>query len=136
MRRLSGPLLDRFDLRIPVGRPDAAELLGGSGGEPTVSVAARVARARDVARARGVRSNAELDSRQLDEMAPLSRQAGRLLERRLRSGALSARGLQRVRRVALTLADLDGGPDLVESDQVAAAMELRVGLPALIQVAA
>ncbi|HKY68857.1 MAG TPA: YifB family Mg chelatase-like AAA ATPase, partial [Acidimicrobiales bacterium] len=48
-RRLSGPLVDRFDLRVQVGRPDVAELLSTDPGEPTADVAARVAQVRELA---------------------------------------------------------------------------------------
>lgn len=130
-RRLSGPLLDRFDLRVPVGRPAVDDLLGDAGQESTAVVSARVAAARERAGARGVVFNAELPARRLDELAPLSGAAERLLERRLRSGLLSARGLHRVRRVARTLADLEEVGDLVQAEHVAAALELRVGLSAL-----
>ena len=71
-RRLSGPLLDRFDLRVVVSRPDVADLLGGPPGESTAVVAARVAAARERARSRGVGCNAELPARVLDEVAPLT----------------------------------------------------------------
>ena len=53
LRRLSGPLLDRFDLRVTVQRPDIDELLAGEGGEPSAVVAARVERARRIAIERG-----------------------------------------------------------------------------------
>jgi magnesium chelatase family protein len=125
-RRLSGPLLDRFDLRVPVARPDVAELLGGPPGENSATVAERVAVCRAIAADRGVRANAELPVARLDHVAPLSPAAWRLLEWRLRAGTLSARGLHRVRRVARTLADLDGAPALVGEDHVCAALELRV----------
>ncbi|HEX9969725.1 MAG TPA: YifB family Mg chelatase-like AAA ATPase, partial [Acidimicrobiales bacterium] len=105
-RRLSGPLLDRFDLRVPVAPVDAAYLLGGSGAEPSSVVAGRVAAVRELAVARGVRANAAIPSDRLDELAPLSGPASALLDARLRAGALSARGLHRVRRVARTVADL------------------------------
>ncbi len=124
-RRLSGPLLDRFDLRVPVARPDVAELLGGGPGEDTATVAERVAVARGVAAERGVRSNAEIEASRLDQLAPLSPPASRVLEWRLRTGGLSARGLHRVRRVARTVADLDGAPGLVGEDHVCAALEMR-----------
>ncbi|HVL92977.1 MAG TPA: YifB family Mg chelatase-like AAA ATPase [Acidimicrobiales bacterium] len=130
-RRLSGPLLDRFDLRLPVSRPEVGELLGGPPGEPTVAVAARVAEARALAVDRGLRCNAELPPARLDQLAPLSPTAWRLLEWRLRAGALSGRGLHRVRRVARTLADLDGGPAVVGEEHVGMALELRADPPAL-----
>ncbi|HWC37510.1 MAG TPA: ATP-binding protein, partial [Acidimicrobiales bacterium] len=130
-RRLSGPVLDRFDLRVSLSRPDVGELLGGPPGESTEAVAERVVRAREVAAARGVLTNAQLPANRLDEVAPLCRDAQALLERRLRSGSLSARGLHRVRRVARTLADLDDAPPVVGAGHVAAALELRVAFDTL-----
>jgi magnesium chelatase family protein len=124
-RRLSGPLLDRFDLRVNVSRPDVGQLLAGRPGEATEVVAARVAEARRRAAARGVRLNAELAAPRLDELAPLSRGAASLLEHRLRSGTLSARGLHRVRRVARTIADLDGAPREITEEHVCLALGLR-----------
>lgn len=124
-RRLSGPLLDRFDLRVPVHRPDVTELLGGPTGEPSATVAERVAGVRAMAATRGVRSNAELPAGQLDLLAPVTREGWRVLEWRLRAGTLSARGLHRVRRVARTVADLDGAPALVAEEHVCAALGLR-----------
>ena len=124
-RRLSGPLLDRFDLTIRVERPDASELVGDSPEESTAMVAERVAAARQAARQRGVRSNAELDVSCLDEVAPLDGRGAALLERQVRTGRLSARGLHRVRRLARTAADLDGAGRLVGSAHVAEALYLR-----------
>lgn len=124
-RRVSGPLLDRFDLRVPIARTDAGELLGGPPGEASAAVAERVAAARSLAGERGVRANAEIPVRRLDEVAPMSPGAARVLEWRLRTGALSGRGLHRVRRVARTVADLDGCPRLVGEEHVCAALELR-----------
>ena len=129
-RRLSGPLLDRFDLRVLVGRPEAGALLGGAPGESTAEVAARVHAARALARERGVRANAELPSDRLDEVAPLTPAARALLEHRLRVGTLSARGLHRVRRVARTVADLAGAPLVLDDEHVALALGLRADLGA------
>jgi len=124
-RRLSGPLLDRFDLRVVVGRPEVGALLGGPSGEPTSVVADRVAAARQRARSRGTTTNAAVPSERLDELAPLTPAAARLLEHRLRCGALSARGLHRIRRVARTVADLAGAPRLVDDEHVSLALGLR-----------
>ena len=133
-RRLSGPLLDRFDLRVPLYRPDVGELMGGPSGEPTAAVAGRVAAAREVARSRGVGVNAELSRAELDRVALLSHPAWRILEHRLRKELLSARGLHRVRRVARTLADLDGAPTMVAEEHVCAALELRADVvPGLLE---
>lgn len=130
-RRLSGPLLDRFDLRIPVTRPDVPQLMGGPAGEGSAGVAHRVAGVRALAVERGVRANADLAPGRLDEVAPLSPAAQRVLEWRLRVGSLSARGLHRVRRVARTLADLEGADGAVGEEHVCAALELRADAPAL-----
>ncbi len=128
-RRLSGPLLDRFDLRIEVAPPDPVLLLGGSGsgGEETTDVvAARVADARDVARSRGVRSNAELSAQELDRYAPLSAGAHRLAERALVDGELTGRGLRRARTVARTIADLSGRHGPLDASDLRLAIALRV----------
>jgi magnesium chelatase family protein len=130
--RISGPLLDRFDLRVRVRRPDVEDLLSPNAcgvaraaSEPSSVVAARVATARRTARDRGGRCNAELPSWALDKLAPLSPGGRRLLERRLREGQLSARGLDRVRRVALTVADLAGRQGPLSGEDVLLALALR-----------
>jgi len=125
-RRLSGPLLDRFDLRVMVARPEPDQLLGAASGESTASVAARVRMARDRCRDRGVACTAALDDRSLDEVSRLTDGARALLRDGLRSGVLSARGVSRIRRVALTLADLDDDEPVVDAERVAVAMTLRV----------
>jgi magnesium chelatase family protein len=79
-----------------------------------------------------VTANAALSSASLEQHAPLTRAARDLLERQLCSGALSARGLDRVRRVALTLADLDPSNTTVGESHVAIALELRAGHAALL----
>jgi magnesium chelatase family protein len=125
-RRLSGPLLDRFDLRIEVQPPDPEVLLGGDAGEGSAAIAERVAAVRERAAARGVTANAVLTARQLDQVAPLSTEASTFLEKALRSGTLSARGLRRVRCVALTLHDLDDEPPPISVRAVSLALHLRI----------
>lgn len=134
-RRLSGPLVDRFELRVEVGRPDPAELLDGAGGEPTSVVAERVRAARALAAERGVRVNAQLPAWRLDDVAALEPPAARLVERALECGRLTGRGLVGVRRVARTIADLagDDGPTL-RAERVSAALALRAE-PAWVGVA-
>jgi magnesium chelatase family protein len=125
-RRLSGPLLDRFDLRVEVTRPAPHELLGGEPGEPTTDVAERVAAVRALAADRGVACNAELPSARLDEVARLSTESTRLLEGALTARRLSGRGLGRVRRVARTVADLAGATgSVLAPDHVSVALMLR-----------
>lgn len=124
--RLSGPLLDRFDLRIAVRRPDVDEMLGGEAGESTADVAARVERARGVALERAGVLNADLDDRMLHEFAPLDPDAERMLRLDLDRGRLTGRGYHRVRRVARTLADLAGDVDGdIDESYVAAALSMR-----------
>ncbi|MEZ5138670.1 MAG: YifB family Mg chelatase-like AAA ATPase [Acidimicrobiales bacterium] len=124
-RRLSGPLLDRFDLRVDVHRPIVDDLLGGEPGEPSAAVAGRVRVARDRARDRGVRCNAELRGAALDRFASIDPSAEPLLRSALETGRLTARGLDRVRRVARTLADLAGDDESLGVAHLSAALQLR-----------
>jgi magnesium chelatase family protein len=127
LRRVSGPLLDRFDLRLAVRRPSVEELLGGPPAEPSAVVAARVAAARRLACERAGALNAEIPAHRLDELAPLSPSASRLLRRELEHNRLTGRGLHRVRRVARTLCDLrGGGAEVIGDEWVAGALHLRV----------
>jgi magnesium chelatase family protein len=119
-------LLDRFDLRIDVIRPDGRDILRGQPGERSECVAARVASVRERAAARGVRANSELSPTALDEHGPLVPDAVDLLEEKLREGRLSARGIHRVRCVARTIADLDGGGRPLERAHLLEALALRV----------
>lgn len=125
-RRLSGPLIDRFDLRIEVMPAEPGDLLHGQAGEPTSAIAARVAAVRQRARKRGVEANALLTGAALDAEAPLTAEASALLERSLAAGRLSARGLRRVRCVALTLQDLRGQDPPISATAVSLALHLRV----------
>ncbi|MBK5223815.1 MAG: YifB family Mg chelatase-like AAA ATPase [Acidimicrobiia bacterium] len=134
-RRVSGPILDRFDLRIEVAPPDVDQLLGGAPGETTAVVAERVRQVRARAADRGIRCNAELPGPLLDEVAPLDRAAGQLVESVLRAGRLTGRGLHRVRRVALTIADSGGHEGPLTIEHVATALQLRA-VPAPFEVEA
>jgi magnesium chelatase family protein len=124
-RRLSAPLLDRFDMAIWVDRPDVEELMGGAAGESTATVATRVSGARRRVTERGAVVNADLVGSSLVQTIPMSHGATTLIEREVRAGSLSARGLHRVRRLARTLADLDGSGDVVDEDHVHEALALR-----------
>ncbi len=125
LARLSGPLLDRFDLSISLAKPQVDELLSMSPGEPSRVVALRVSMAREIARDRGVVCNSRIPSWALEQLAPLTPEAMALMERRLRSGVLSARGMDNVRRVALTIADLAGEDLPIKVEYVAEALQLR-----------
>jgi magnesium chelatase family protein len=128
--RLSGPLLDRIDLRVdlpPVTR--AAWLDGLAAPEPTAAVAARVTAARAVAthrlRGTGLSLNAQVPGRMLRERWPIPRASLALAERALERGALSVRGFDRVLRVAWTLADL-AGRAVPGTGEVAEALGMRL----------
>ncbi|MFJ4857633.1 YifB family Mg chelatase-like AAA ATPase [Streptomyces sp. NPDC088730] len=131
--RLSGPLLDRVDLRVAVDPVRRADLMGQGGrGESTATVAARVreARARAAERLAGTpwTTNSEVPGHEL--RTRLAAAPGALLaaERDMERGMLTARGLDRVLRVAWTLADLRGAGRPDASD-IAVALELRTGIP-------
>ncbi|HEY1990767.1 MAG TPA: YifB family Mg chelatase-like AAA ATPase [Acidimicrobiales bacterium] len=111
-RRLSAPLLDRFDIAIRIDRPDVDDVFGCIPGETTAAVAGRVLGARQQTAARQVRINAELPAATLQRDVPMTKEASRLLESRMRSGSLSARGVHRVHRIGRTIADLAGADDI------------------------
>ncbi|MFZ4811280.1 MAG: YifB family Mg chelatase-like AAA ATPase [Ilumatobacteraceae bacterium] len=125
-RRFTGPLLDRFDLRVGVERTAVDDLIGTDDAEPTVVVAARVAAARTRAIERGGLLNAALGPSALDRLAPLTPAATQLLRGELERDRLTGRGLHRVRRVARTIADLQGGPEFVDDEHITLALQLRV----------
>ena len=126
--RLSGPLLDRFDLVIPVRGLDATELQGASVAEPSRAVQARVIRARQrqTERRASTRAsvNAELASRVLHDVCGLDDAGQRMLERACRALHLSARAYHRLCRVARTVADLDAS-DRVRVEHLAEAISFR-----------
>ena len=113
--RISGPLMDRIDLRIEVPAVTAADLILPPPAEGSVEVAARVAAARDIQTARyaslglpHIRTNAEAPASVLESVAQPDAQGTKLLREASETMRLSARGYHRVLRVARTLADLDG----------------------------
>ncbi|WP_299704519.1 YifB family Mg chelatase-like AAA ATPase [uncultured Tateyamaria sp.] len=132
MGRISGPLMDRFDLRVDVPPVTYTDLDLPASGDSSATVAARVAAARQLQSARlgetGMRSNADLSGAALDEYAAPDAEGRALLTKVADRFGLSARGYHRVLRVARTIADLDESPD-VRKPHVAEAVSYRV--PAL-----
>lgn len=110
--RLSGPLLDRIDIHVEVGAVTAQDLALPPPAEGSAEVAARVARARAVQRARyqgsNVRTNAEAEGELLDRVATPETAGAKLLTDAAEKMRLTARGYHRVLRVARTIADLAG----------------------------
>jgi magnesium chelatase family protein len=128
--RLSGPLLDRIDLRITLPPVPRAAWLDGLGDpEPTATVAERVRAARAAAAERmadaGLSLNSQVPGRLLRERWPVPRAALTLVERALERGAISVRGFDRVLRVAWTLSDL-AGRTVPGADEVAEALGMRL----------
>ncbi|MEU0246668.1 YifB family Mg chelatase-like AAA ATPase [Streptomyces sp. NPDC006235] len=131
--RLSGPLLDRVDLRVEVDRVTRTELTSsGARGESTATVADRVRAARERATQRLAgtpwRTNSEVPGRELRSRWYAVSGAMDEAERNLERGVLTARGLDRVLRVAWTVADLVGH-DRPDATDVALALQLRTGVP-------
>ncbi|TXS06571.1 ATP-binding protein [Streptomyces sp. col6] len=131
--RLSGPLLDRVDLRVTVDPVTREDLMGrGDRGESTATVAARVREARDRAAERLAgtpwTTNSEVPGHELRTRLAAAPGALMPAERDMERGLLTARGLDRVLRVAWTVADLRGAVRPDASD-VVAALELRSGIP-------
>ena len=113
-RALSGPLLDRIDLRVTVGRPPLAALSAEPRGETSAAVRARVVSARSRQLDRQGCLNAALKPAQLRRHAALAPPARGALESWAALRGLTARGFHRAWRVARTVADLEGAPDLEE----------------------
>ncbi|NNU78887.1 YifB family Mg chelatase-like AAA ATPase [Halovulum dunhuangense] len=130
MGRISGPLMDRFDLRVEVPPVRIAEIADATPGESSAVVADRVAAARDRQAARyagldGVRTNADAEGDVLTARAGAEPDALALLERAADRFGLSARAYHRVLRVARTIADLEDSAALARA-HVAEAIAYRL----------
>jgi magnesium chelatase family protein len=123
--RLSGPLVDRIDLHVDVPALPYQRLAEAAPGEPTAAVRERVAGARARQRARGNGWNARLGTAALARMAPIDAAGHALLDRAASRLGLSARAITRVRRVARTIADLEGS-GAVRAVHLAETLQYRV----------
>ncbi|MEC5198284.1 magnesium chelatase family protein [Arthrobacter sp. PL16] len=127
--RLSGPLLDRVDLQVVVQRVSLADYAGGTSAETSAVVAARVAGARAAQRSRLRRwnytTNSEVQGRILRGDLALPRKVTASLDKALDRSLVSARGWDRVLRVAWTISDL-AGRDTPEADDVVTALGFRL----------
>ena len=118
--RISGPLFDRIDLHVDVPQVNPADLALPPPAEGSAEIAGRVARARDIQReryadhagVRPVRVNAEAEGELLERTAPPDAAGGALLVEAAERMRLTARGYHRVLKVARTIADLDGAPNI------------------------
>ncbi len=130
-QKLSGPLLDRIDLRLRVPRLTKEELLGSETGEPSAVVRTRVEVARERQRRRygdlGYACNAHLPGPLIRREARLDPEAEALLARAVDAMALTGRGFDRALKVARTVADLEA-VEAVEARHLAEALTFRAGL--------
>ncbi|HEY8732542.1 MAG TPA: YifB family Mg chelatase-like AAA ATPase [Candidatus Limnocylindria bacterium] len=122
--RISGPVMDRIDLRVHVPRVPYEQLRDDETREPSAVVRARVCASRQRMGARGRRANAELSIADVKRHCRLDRDAETLVGEAMRVRKLSARGYHRILRVARTAADLDGS-ERITADHVATALLLR-----------
>ncbi|MGV0005643.1 MAG: YifB family Mg chelatase-like AAA ATPase [Candidatus Porifericomitaceae bacterium WSBS_2022_MAG_OTU9] len=106
-QRISGPLLDRLDMHIILTRPAVGEMLAVGKEESSAAVRARVMVARGVQQQRAGKLNSQLQQAELEQFAPIDRQARETIAICIKRLALSARGVLRLRRLARTVADLD-----------------------------
>jgi magnesium chelatase family protein len=128
--KLSGPLLDRIDIRLRIPRLTKEELLGSSAGETSDVARRRVVEARDRQRRRwtalGVSCNAHLPGPVARRTCSLSSGAEALLTRAVEMLALTGRGFDRAIKVGRTVADL-AGSELIETEHLAEALSYRTG---------
>jgi magnesium chelatase family protein len=128
--RISGPLLDRFDLRVEVPPVAFSDLDLPASGDPSSVVAGRVAAARKLQATRfsahpGLRANADAEGALLEDIASPDTDGRALLTQAAERFGLSARGYHRLLRVARTIADLDDSPE-VRAPHMAEAISYRL----------
>ena len=116
LSKLSGPIMDRIDIQLWMHPVETSALVRGGKGEPSAEIARRVLQAREIQLGRfsgsGIFTNAEMTSRQLEAFCPLDETCKDLLERLIEKLGLSARAYTRIIKIARTIADLSGCPDI------------------------
>lgn len=129
--KISGPLMDRFDLRVDVPPVSMTDLTLPDTGDSSFTIAERVAAARKIQRVRfqdhtDLRQNADVEGTILQEIATPDPEGAAMLEKAADRFQISARGYHRILRVARTIADL-AGSDRVRLPHVAEAISYRLG---------
>ncbi len=125
LSKLSGPIMDRIDLQLWIHPVETAALIQGRKGEPSAAIAARVLKARNIQQERfrgaGIFTNAEMSSKLLEHFCALSDDCKATLERIIDRLGLSARAYTRIIKIARTIADLAGLPDILPGHLLEAA---------------
>lgn len=134
-RKISGPMMDRMDLVVEVPPVTAADMALPPPAQGTAQAAARVAQARQVQLVRAAEAgesaaplNAQASGDRLDAIANLDAPARALLSKAAEAAGLTARGWTRTLRLARTIADLEGAPDVRRVHLAEALIYRRVGL--------
>lgn len=136
--KISGPLLDRIDIQVHVPRISYEELRDMNGGEErkknpqsASEIRERIEKAREIQRNRfkdsHIRVNARMDVTDIRKYCAISKKAAMILKQAYEKLSLSARGYNRVLKVARTIADLEGKTDIDEK-HIAEAISYRVGI--------
>src|SRR4029079_19017920 len=117
LSKLSGPLLDRIDIHVEVPTVPYRELTGKQQGTSSTTMRDQVVRARKAQRKRfgNDTTNARMDTKQLKAHAELSDSCLLLMQQAMDELGLSARAYDKVRRVARTIADIDGAEKIAEN---------------------
>ncbi|MDE6818723.1 MAG: ATP-binding protein, partial [Muribaculaceae bacterium] len=118
LSKISGPLMDRIDLQVEILPVSFDDLQAEGDGEPSAEIRRRVIAARQIQTERyasepGIHCNAQMGPRQMARYAKLSADGSRILREAMNKLDLSARAYDRILRVARTIADLDGEPDIL-----------------------
>ncbi len=116
LSKLSGPIMDRIDIHLWMHPIDSRKLVGREASESSDVVARRVLKAREIQRKRfaedGIFCNAAMNNRLIDRYCPLDKECRDLLEKIIDRMGLSARACMRIIKLARTIADLAGLPDI------------------------
>ncbi len=128
LNRVSGPLIDRFDIQVEVPPVDYDDLTSKSEGEPSADIKVRVNKAREIQTERYKNSattcNARISDAEFEKYCQISREADELLKNAFETMGLSARAYNRILKVARTIADLSGSEN-IELTHVAEAVQYR-----------
>lgn len=126
--KISGPLLDRIDIQVEVGNVEYDDLGSREKAEPSAKIKERVNKARQIQRKRyegyKIYSNAQLSAGMLSEFCSIDEQASSILKMAFEKMGLSARAHSRILKVARTIADLAGEPD-IKAEHIAEAIQYR-----------